>query len=257
MNSFNERLSLETLIQGKLSEQGIVTCWRRVPTVSCDLTEYWYALLDAAEQKRAREFRFVEDRNSYVAAHALLRQCLSVYNDKPPQFWRFATEANGKPKLAEHPDMPALHFNLSHCRGLVAVALSADCDVGVDTERSSRHVDQSVWESTLSATEISQLKRLSSQEKTAAQLSFWTMKEALLKASGQGLVDNLTDISCQLAPTELLSTGPLPGSRKHWQLWQQRIDDEFIVSVAAFSQNNNSRHCHFAEMIRPDSLLKS
>jgi 4'-phosphopantetheinyl transferase len=61
------------------------------------------ALLDNDERARAARFAFEEDRQAYVAAHALLRADLSRRAGGAPQDWRFAAAPLGKPYLLDPP----------------------------------------------------------------------------------------------------------------------------------------------------------
>jgi 4'-phosphopantetheinyl transferase len=144
-------------------------------------------LLDAAEAARARAFRVAADRKSYVAAHALLRTLLSNRSAGPraPDAWRFETGAHGKPSLAAGPA-----FNLSHCRGMVAVAIAQGIEIGVDVESLARNDfdEAAIAQSTFHATEREWLRRIDDgARRKAAFLSLWTAKEALIKAVGDGL----------------------------------------------------------------------
>ncbi|MEM8713377.1 MAG: hypothetical protein AAGG01_20720, partial [Planctomycetota bacterium] len=93
-------------------------------------------LLDEAERARLRRFRFECDRNSYASAHALTRQLLSsLARDVAPEAWRFEAAEFGKPHVVARESESTPRFNLSHTRGLVAAAASAErVEVGVDVE---------------------------------------------------------------------------------------------------------------------------
>ena len=51
---------------------------------------------------------------------------LSSVVARHPRDWRFATNAHGKPDLVRDAGFPPLRFNISHTRGLVAVALTIE-----------------------------------------------------------------------------------------------------------------------------------
>src|SRR5262249_10475787 len=93
--------------------------------------------LVAAERERAARFRHADDRWTYVTAHAGLRTILSSMLGIAPHEIGFVVEQKGKPKLdptrhARAAD--AVQFNISHTRGLVAVAVATH-SVGIDVER--------------------------------------------------------------------------------------------------------------------------
>ena len=87
--------------------------------------------LSSEERERCDRFVFERDRRDFAAAHALLRDALSLHGRLAPQAWKFDVEADGKPYLAEQSE---LQFNIGHTRGLVACALSLSGPIGVDVE---------------------------------------------------------------------------------------------------------------------------
>ena len=84
-------------------------------------------------------------------------------------------------------DYPHIHFNLSHCRDAVACVVS-DQPVGIDVECIDRYRTL-----LLNYTMNEQERELvtASPDPATAFIRLWTMKEALLKLTGQGITDNL------------------------------------------------------------------
>ncbi|MCR4812609.1 MAG: 4'-phosphopantetheinyl transferase superfamily protein [Bacteroidales bacterium] len=93
----------------------------------------------------------------------------------------------GKPYMKNYPEM---HFNLSHCRRYVAVAIHSS-PVGVDIE-CRRKVSQSLIKRVCNESE--RLSIAVSQDPDMEFLRLWTRKEAYLKYTGTGIVEPLTDI---------------------------------------------------------------
>ena len=116
---------------------------------------------------------------------------------------------SGKPFLKNYSN---LHFNLSHCRRYVAVAIHGS-PVGVDIE-CRRKVSQSLIRRVCSEDE--QHLIAASQEPDMEFLRLWTRKEAYLKYTGTGIVGPLTDIPPQPtghrshATGHTIETHPLP-----------------------------------------------
>jgi 4'-phosphopantetheinyl transferase len=86
-------------------------------------------VLDAEEANRLARFVHIEDRNSYLAAHAGLRFLLGSITGQPADGLRFRPSMHGKPMLVA--SALNIDFSLSHARGVVAVACSP---VSVDVE---------------------------------------------------------------------------------------------------------------------------
>lgn len=108
----------------------------------------------------------------------------------------------GKPYIKNYPE---LHFNLSHCRRYVAVAIHSS-PVGVDIE-CRRKVSQSLIKKVCSEDE--QQTIAASQEPDMEFLRLWTRKESYLKYTGTGIVEPLTGIPPQLS-SHIIKTHPLP-----------------------------------------------
>lgn len=150
--------------------------------------------LDDSEKKRASMFRFEHLREQYTFAHTFKRQTLSHYFPcKKASEWCFDQTSSGKPFVEER-----IAFNLSHSIRSVAVALVESTDksaVGVDIECFREMADlESMIEMVCHPDEIQQLDRCS--ERSKGFFTLWTAKEALLKACGSGLIDDLNSINC-------------------------------------------------------------
>ena len=146
------------------------------------------ALLDEAERSRAARFHRAEDRLSYVAAHALLRTLLSAVGAAAPRDWRFVLTPTGKPRLDRADGWPDLKFSLSHARGVVACAVACALEVGVDIEPLTRVADaRTLARAHFSAAEADGLEAMTKDARHTAFLHLWTLKEAYLKATGEGI----------------------------------------------------------------------
>jgi 4'-phosphopantetheinyl transferase len=172
-----------------------VTIWFRVTrSMSAQAIDQARSMLSLDERARSDRFVFERDRRDFVAAHALLRGMLSHYGQLPPDGWKFASEASGKPFLI---DQSELQFNIAHTRGLVACALSLAGPIGIDVEStdSERDID-AISEKHFALTEVTQLRAC--EEVAHRQMRFtelWTLKEAYLKALGAGLLRSLDEIA--------------------------------------------------------------
>lgn len=156
------------------------------------------ALLSEAERERHARFRFAEDREIFLVAHALNRVHLARALGCEPAALSFQVSERGRPELAgpEAAREPRLRFNLSHTHGLVASALALEHDVGIDVERLDRNVELlAVGSRVFSARELEALHALPSEAQRARFFSLWTLKEAYVKAIGKGLSWPLQAIS--------------------------------------------------------------
>jgi 4'-phosphopantetheinyl transferase len=153
------------------------------------------AVTELSDEERARHdrFMFARDRRDFAVAHAMLRRALSAHGNLAPHEWTFVTGAHGKPALMSGDGPAPLSFNLAHTRGLVACIVGRDADVGIDVEPLDRRTDGlEVASRFFSRTEADALERCDADERQARFIETWTLKEAYVKAIGEGL-------SCPLA----------------------------------------------------------
>lgn len=184
-----------------LDSDSVAIRWLEVDRVDAADWPRLELLLDAEERARAARFRFDHDRQSYVAAHALARAMLSAHTDIAPADWRFTTNPQGKPEAVLPPGHPRLRINLSHTRGLAAVALTVAHDVGVDVEwRERGGLTLELADRFFAPDEIAALKAMPAERLNEGLFAFWTLKEAFIKAIGLGLSFPLDAFAFTLEP---------------------------------------------------------
>ncbi|MGY2052769.1 4'-phosphopantetheinyl transferase family protein [Methylobacterium sp. JK268] len=137
------------------------------------------------EAARIARFRQPGDRHEREAGHGLMRHLLAAEIGAAPGEIVLLRDAHGRPRL---PGAPDLDLNLSHGAGWVAVAIARGGRVGVDVEGASRPVE---WDRLvtqfLHPAEITAYRALPPALRPARALELWSVKEACLKASGEGL----------------------------------------------------------------------
>lgn len=142
-------------------------------------------LLDNEEKARADRFLHARDRERFIAGHGLSRMLLGGYLGIAPGAIQFRRGEFGKPFLEGHP----LHFNLSDTKDAVLLAV-APWPIGADIETMHRNTDhQQVADHYFSAMEVASIR--DAPDGLRRFLELWTRKEAVLKASGVGLMDDL------------------------------------------------------------------
>jgi len=146
-------------------------------------------VLSDGERSRAARFRFEHDRRRFVIAHAKLRQALAKCTGADAAALQFGVAANGKPFAHDH----AIEFSLSHSAEIVVIAVSS-APVGVDVERiEARPGLEQVAAEFFDDAELCWLREQT--DRTGAFYRLWTMKEAALKADGQGIATELKHAS--------------------------------------------------------------
>ena len=127
-------------------------------------------------------------RTGHEAGRALLKALYEEATGKPLP--SVAVTERGKPYL----EGETLHFSISHTKAH-AFCVLADCTVGIDAEELDRNINLALAEKILSPGEKRQFDAALDQRR--ALLTFWVLKEAAAKCSGEGLrgYPNHTDFS--------------------------------------------------------------
>jgi len=196
-------------------------------------------ILSEAELKRARRFRFERDCSHFIVAHGLLRIILSRYVGVEPSRLCFCSNLYGKPALVASSAQAAVRFNLSHSDGLVLYAIARDREVGIDLERiQTDFAFEQIGEQFLSLREAAELDALPTCLRREALLTWWTRKEAFVKARGQGLSMPLDQFSVSLAPSQpaRLYTHE-PGEALHWSLQDIMPGFGYVATLAVEGRN--------------------
>jgi 4'-phosphopantetheinyl transferase len=154
-------------------------------------------MFDAHERDRLARFRRTADAARYVAAHALARLVLAEAVGRPAASLGFDRTCrcggqHGKPRL---PGGPA--FSMTHAGDVVGVAVHPGGPVGLDVERVRELTDLA-----------GMAGHVCSPAETApdapAFFTLWTRKEALVKATGDGMS----------TPMNAITVGP--GGVREW-----------------------------------------
>lgn len=196
------------------------------------------ALLPAEERERAQRFHFRRDWESYTAAHALLRGTLTLLAEDAglriaPPDWRFSVGGHGKPEPVLPAGCPPFRVNLSHTRGLAAVAVALDRDVGVDVEWLDRtNLTADLADRFFAPAECAQLVGLSPEAEKEALFAFWTLKEAYIKAVGMGLALPLGAFAYTLDPLSIAFDGRIRDEPAHWFFRRLRLTGGHVLGLA-------------------------
>lgn len=190
--------------------------WLPVGADSARHMARWRSMLDAEELARADRFMFDPDREIFTAAHALARTVLSEVTGRPTSWWRYAKGPSGKPHLAVGEDLDKLRFNISHTSGMVCCAVAWH-EIGIDVEASDRRVDLAIADRFFAPEEVALLRAAVPAHQVTLFFRFWTLKEAFIKTTGEGLGRPLDSFSFAFDPLHV---------RFHPDRDEQRRDDD-------------------------------
>lgn len=176
--------------------------WLLLSAAKAEHLSFWRRMLDDDERRRADRFRFSVDREAFTAAHALTRAMLSEVTGKPSTAWRFVEDNNGRPEVASSCAPPGLRFNISHTRGVVACVVAYRA-VGVDVESADHMPDLRIADTVFAPEEALVLKSAPPALQRVLFFRLWTLKEAFIKATGEGLRRPLHSFSFTLDPVRI------------------------------------------------------
>jgi len=161
-------------------------------------------LLVEEDLQRARRFRRARDRSNFVLGRTMVHHLVRPSGVSVPIAFSFG--AHGKPFL---PDCPV--YNLSHSGSWVACAISRSNGVGIDVETFGHLQDyRDLLASTTHPAERRSIEEVAPDRRLALFKRCWTRKEAVLKATGKGLSDDLCSIDVRLTENNPVLSYPAP-----------------------------------------------
>jgi 4'-phosphopantetheinyl transferase len=216
------------------------------------LTRY-VSLLSEEEFARWRRFVFEQDRHAYLVSHVLVRAILGQLLQAESGDLTFGEGPHGKPFL-RHPlsSLGRLDFNLSHTNGITILCTALDRDVGVDVEYLGRSAPLDVAYHWFSELEVRELNQCLPGDRAERFWSLWTLKEAYLKAIGDGLSVPLDSFSFALnRPGALDFTTSVRGFAKasRWWFAQWSPSPTHIATLCLESRDARFPNVRFHEII--------
>ncbi len=197
-----------------------VHIWKSSLIIADDEYQAFWRILDLAERTRAVQFRARLQQRRFVACRAQLRCLLARYLRMSPTAIQFTRGTHGKPRLSDTEPDQGLVFNVSDSGDHALYALAYNRMLGVDLQiwRGLNNLDGLV-ERCFAAPEKAYWQSVPDSERRALFFSFWTLKEAFVKAIGIGIPFGLS--RCMVRPGEnprLLAIPMCCGAANDWML---------------------------------------
>ena len=181
------------------------------------------SLINAAEAERANRYLQIRDKNRFVISRGALRIILAAYLNQQPSLIEFETGTNKKPFLKNTP----LSYNVSHAGDWIVIAV-ADKPIGADVERVDPSFDyQDIIAGYFSPEEA---KYIREDDAHSRFFLLWTRKEALTKATGKGLDDDLKFIPSLNG--EYAVDNDLLKSSSDWQVNSLELYQGYLATFA-------------------------
>jgi phosphopantetheinyl transferase len=172
---------------------------------------------------KALRFLKTSDQNNYLAARWLLYR-LAQKDGIHHSFGDFTIGKNGKPYI---PGFPS--FNISHCNGLVVLAMSEN-SIGVDVENIDTKFQLDAFRDVFSPKEIADIENHGAK----AFFYYWTIKEAVLKCTGEGMAKLST-----LQQINIKFENVVEHNNNHLYFNSFTFNDSFVISYVTSFQDGN------------------
>jgi 4'-phosphopantetheinyl transferase len=212
------------------------------PTIASDVViARLETVLNRDELQRAACFRFPHLRRSFVLARGTLRCLLGRYLQSDPGAVRFVYCTNGKPEVVS---TTGLRFNMTHSGRLAMIAMTAECDIGVDLEVIRQLSEfQCLADRFFCPEESSAIRSCPEGEREAAFFCCWTRKEAYLKATGRGLSAPLNQFCVSAhsdGPSRFINTEG--DTEQDWIIESLRLRPGYAAAIAYRSSTPRQIH---------------
>jgi 4'-phosphopantetheinyl transferase len=220
-------------------EGGDVHVWKASLDVSERAIESLVRGLSPDEIERANRFHFERDRRRFIVGRGVLRRILGRYVRTDATTLQFAYSERGKPSLIQAGDVPPILFSISHSHELVLYAFARRNLLGIDVEfiRSMRDIDE-LAKRFFSEHESLLVQRASGIRKWEIFFAIWTVKEAYLKATGEGLA-GLEDVEVTFSPDASacgITLKDQDDRAKQWTIRSMLPEAGYIAAVAVHNQ---------------------
>lgn len=204
-----------------------IDVWKVGVSSNLLLVDDFLTIMTPDEIARANRFYQLKDRNRFIVSRGALRHIIGKYLKQSPSTVEFGIGGNNKPYIKSgHPIN--LQFNMSHSGDIILLAIS-DSAIGADIEFINRSFGfGEVLADNFSVDEISYIKNADSVTRF---FRLWTCKEALTKATAQGLDGDL-----RLLPGLEGNNQIQPGiiaSNNNWLIRNFALNDQYTASVAS------------------------
>lgn len=240
-----------------LLEVGSAHVWWARPT---DASPWLATLFNHDERQRLAALRQQLDRDRFSVGCALVRLLAGTYLGQAPaevrvhRGCRECGKPHGKPRLVS-PSATDLQLSVSHAGDRVVVAYTRGAPIGVDVEPLGLEVDvDALIDLAASLKEARALATLEPQDRARAFMVLWTRKEALLKATGQGLKVALSKVVVSMPgePPRLLAWLAEPNDVSGVSMYDLDLGPGHVASLAVLGRCTEVViHCGSALLSQP------
>lgn len=191
---------------------------------------YLETLLSEQEKKNVSFFSFEKDQIAYTASQGFLRLVVAFYLDIDGSEVKFAKHRKGKPYLLND---TSLLYNISNSGDYVIIGISRHGEIGIDLEK-IRPLDdfEDLVHKNFTPREREYIVKVPT-ETINRFFKLWTLKEAFLKAIGEGMRLTPDNLEFLIENGKFkLHTGPGFYEFDDWHFSDITIGNNYLGSLA-------------------------
>lgn len=233
-------MKVEQYWPGALSD-GEVHVWHLATGGEAQEILKYMDFLSDQEKDKSNRFKFEKDRLRYITRHVFLREVLACYLNIAFDQIKFTENNYGKPFVDDSVNLQSLQFNLSKSNNHILLALTRIRLIGCDIERHNENLDYSaIINNYFSTQEINLI--LANSKQRMRFFDYWTVKEAYIKARGEGMSLPLDQFTLYIDNNDIVSMHENlmePRDVGKWHIRQLKIAAGFSAAIAIEGEINS------------------
>lgn len=203
----------------------------RVPQDHMVLSHY-LGFLSSAEKLRYDQYHPKAAR-LFLISRVLVKTVLADKLGISPHHVNIQLHPNGKPFVQ---GSKAVYFNLTHSADVIILAVTEEGEIGVDIEQVDREFEWMRVDSVLAPIEIEWIEENKLTDPFSVYPRFfqiWTLKEAYIKCTGEGMSRHLKKLNFHVLPEHIQFLDSTNDARKTEEYYFESYiyDSNFIFSI--------------------------
>ncbi|MGJ8593058.1 MAG: 4'-phosphopantetheinyl transferase family protein [Aquaticitalea sp.] len=200
-----------------------------------------------SEIERAQRYRQNKDKNRFIICRGLLKYLIAKNSGLKISEVEFEKSSKHKPYF---PKDRNLFFNVSHAGNFAIIAIG-NCELGVDIEYLDPQFDfNEILPNVFSETEVNFINN--SLEKRQVFYSHWTRKEAIVKAIGKGIDDDIHKIPSADGLHSISSS--LLGDFENISVFGFNVNTNYVGALAVTKEIEDISDIKFHTIPNPEVL---
>ncbi|WP_447507240.1 4'-phosphopantetheinyl transferase family protein [Acinetobacter oleivorans] len=203
---------------------------------------YYLGFLSSAEKLRYDQYHPKAAR-LFLISRVLVKTVLADKLGISPHAVNIELHPNGKPFVEGG---KAVYFNLTHSADVIILAVTEEGEIGVDIEQVDREFEWMRVDSVLAPIEIEWIKENEITDSSSVFQRFfqiWTLKEAYIKCTGEGMSRHLKKLNFHVLPEHIQFLDSTNDAQKTEEYYFESYiyDSHFIFSICLQQSHNLER----------------